>query len=144
MSSFSLRSKAATIRVSGMRGPAGSPGRVLALQASEDIAAHAFVNIYDASGDSRVRLADATDAAKFANGFAETAIASGDTGDIAGFGLNADTSVAETAGEVWLSETVPGSYQTSAPTTSGYIVQALGPAVAGQGVFFTPQSRVLL
>lgn len=144
MSSFDLRSRAGRLVISGARGPAGpegpegDPGRTVILEASEAIGAKKFVNVYSDSGDVRVRLADATNLSKPAHGFAPEAIANGDTGEIAFFGLNEDTDVADTYGEVWLSETVPGSYQTTAPTTAGRIVQSLGPALEGVGIVFDP------
>jgi len=108
------------------------------IQASEAIAAKAFVNIYDASGSMRVRRADATNPAKFANGFAPAAISSGASGEVRRSGVNAVT-IATTSSRVWLSETVPGGYQTSAPTADGSINQPLGVAIPGVGIDFSPQ-----
>lgn len=110
----------------------------VSVEATEDIAAHDFVNLYDDAGDMRVRLADATDPAKFANGFARAAILTGATGDIHLSGLNAVT-VATTASRVWLSETIPGGFQTTAPAADGSINQPLGVAMPGVGIDFVPQ-----
>lgn len=113
------------------------------IQASEAIAQHDFINIYNASGSMRIRRADASDPLKFANGFAINAIASGASGLVANTGLNPLT-VTTASSEVWLSDTTPGAITTAAPSTSGHIVQPLGPAIVGMGVFFTPQGRVIL
>jgi hypothetical protein len=132
------------VRVSGARGPAGPVGPTINAQASEAIGAHKFVNLYNSAGNLRVRLADASNPAKFANGFAKTGISNGGTGAITGVGLNEDTSVADNASVVWLSTTVPGTYQTTAPSASGHIAQPLGPAIAGVGIMFAPQATVEL
>lgn len=118
-------------------------GRV-SIQASENIADGAFVNIYGSGANTRVRNADATDPAKFANGYASAAILSGGSGYIFGFGLNASVAVSAPYSEVWLSDTTPGGFMTSPPTTEGHIIQALGPAMPGKGILFFPQKRDLL
>ena len=112
--------------------------------ASETVTAGEFVNVYNAIGELRVRKAVASDPAKFANGFASDAIASGAPGAIYFMGLNVAAAVPDDASEVWLSDTTPGSFTTSPPSNEGSIIQSLGPAIAGLGIFFTFRERVLL
>jgi hypothetical protein len=112
--------------------------------ASEGIGAGDFVNIYGAAGESRVRKAWAGDPARFANGFAPSAIANGQAGAIFFAGLNSSVAVPDDASEAWLSDVSPGSFMTIPPASGGSIVQSLGPAIAGLGIFFTFRERVLL
>ena len=116
----------------------------VSITASEAIAANAFVNVYSSGGSTRVRNAIASDSAKFATGFVAAAIASGDTGTITSIGLNSGVAVGAPASEVWLSDVVPGGIATTPPSSSGSIIQPLGPAIPGVGVLFFPQARVLL
>jgi hypothetical protein len=106
--------------------------------ASEDIAAGDYVNVYDNAGTPGVRLADATNPAKFATGYAPAAIDNGDPGVVRSLAAgNASTAPAQ-SGEAWLSVTVPGGYQFTRPVNSGEIVQSLGIAVEAVGVFAVP------
>jgi hypothetical protein len=117
---------------------------VFAVLASEAISAGAFINIYNNSGTINVRNAKADDPAKFAVGFSPLAIGNGAVGFILFFGLNSAITVATPASQVWLSDSVAGSFQTSAPTTAGHIIQSLGPAVDGVGIIFHPGPTVEL
>lgn len=110
---------------------------------SDGVSAGDFTNVYNSSGTSRVRKADATDPAKFCNSFVLADIPANTTGPVQFSGLN-PLAIASALNEVWLSETVPGSYQTAAPTGSGHIVQGLGPAMPGFGVAFIPGPRIEL
>lgn len=120
------------------------PDARVSIQASESIAQGAFVNIYGSGASTRVRNADATDPAKFANGHAPDAILSGGSGAVFGFGLNASVVVSGPYSEVWLSDVTPGGFMTSPPTTEGHIIQSLGPAMPSIGILFFPQARVIL
>jgi len=113
------------------------PGTV-EVTASEDIAAKDFTNIFDDAGDMRIRLADATDPDKFANSFAPAAIANGASGTAQLAGIN-PVVIATTTSRVWLSETVPGGFQTTPPVLDGSINQPLGPAMPDIGIDFTMQ-----
>jgi len=59
-------------------------------------------------------------------------------------GLNTAVTVATPADEVYLSDTTPGGWQTGVPTTSGHIIQPLGPAIEGQGIYFTRRQTIKL
>lgn len=111
--------------------------------ASETIAASSFVNVYNNAGVTNVRLADGTDPLKFCNGFCINAITSGQSGLVSFGGFNSVT-VATPASYAYLSVTVPGSYQTTAPTVAGQIVQTLGPALVGVGIPFQPGVPITL
>lgn len=110
--------------------------------ASAAIATGKLVNIYDNAGVLSVRLADATDPAKFANAYALAPIANGDLGVVNFTGMN--TSLAPAfKGEAWLSETSPGDIQSTAPASAGSIVQIVGTATP-LGLAFAPGFRILI
>lgn len=109
--------------------------------ASEDIDAGSWTNTYTTGGATYVQKADASDPTKFCNGFAPTAIVSGDTGSIAAFGLNPSDIPADMS-DRFLSDATPGTSTTTAPSTAGSIIQALGTPSPGLGLFFFPQPRI--
>jgi len=114
-----------------------APPSGVSIQAAQNIFAGAFVTVFNSGGVTQVELADGTNPAKPANGFSPTPILLGNSGLIQFFGVNAVT-VATPATAVYLSDTTPGAFQTSPPTTAGHIVQNLGPAIVGVGVVFNP------
>ncbi|WP_457348179.1 hypothetical protein [Sphingomonas sp. UYP23] len=106
-------------------------------QATEALQAGAFVNIFSSGGSLRVRNAIATDPSKSANGFVLAPFASGQVAVVSMLGINSAITVdASAIAGVWLSETVPGGFTTTQPTTPGHIVQSLGQAMPGLGIFF--------
>lgn len=112
--------------------------------ASEAITAGDFVNLYNNGGVFSMRRAIANDQTKFAHGFSAAAVAPGATGAACLFGLNTHAIPGANASEVWLSDVTPGGYLTAPPANAGSLIQPLGAAVAGSGIFFTPRERVLL
>jgi hypothetical protein len=113
------------------------------LQATEPIAAGAAVNVYAVGSASRVRTADGTDPTKPANGFASSSIGSGSSGQIAFAGMNSIPSIS-ISGPVWLSDTTPGGYTLTPPSTTGHISQQIGVAVPSIGILFNAQPAVTL
>lgn len=105
------------------------------IQASETIGANKFVNVHDVGGAFRVRLADASTPGKQADGFCTAGAASAANATIAFQGLNVGLS-SVTPGELWLSSSTPGGFQTSAPTAAGTIQQKIGVGVAANSIFF--------
>lgn len=126
--------------------PAPSPGPApgLVLPASEAIAAGDLVNAYVNTGVMTVRKADGSDPAKFCNGFSLTGIGNGSTGPIQFAGFNDKVTVSTGASEVWLSDVTPGAFTTTAPTTSGHLLQAVGTAVLGLGLAFAQGTYTIL
>lgn len=121
-------------------------GASASITASEDLFAGAYVNVYWTGAAQRVRLADATDPTKFANGFVLGAIASGAAGVVNFTGMNTSIAPAQ-AGEIWLSATTPGGYQFAPPTSAtnpGGVSQSLGTAAPGTGAAFQPGARLKL
>lgn len=107
--------------------------------ATEAIFAGAFVNVIGSS----IRLADASDPAKPANGFVLAAIGSGATGDYLRIGENTQVTGA-TLGPQWLSATNPGQATAVAPTTAGQIKQYIGEANSATEISFEPDQPILL
>ena len=112
--------------------------------ATESLGEGAWVNVYSSGGNTRVRNASGADPDKFANGFVLDAVANGAAATVTFFGLNAKAVVPAPVPEVWLSDVTPGGNISSPPTNAGSIIQSLGPAIPGLGVFFTFRERVLL
>lgn len=126
-----------------LTGSSATSGIYSTVTASEAISPKDFINVYNSGGNVRVRRAIANDPAKFANGFAPSGISNGVAGLVAFVGMNGAT-VSANASEVWLSGTVPGGFTTTPPTASGSIIQPLGPAIVGAGIYFTLRERTLL
>ena len=111
--------------------------------ATEAISANSFVNFWNNAGVISVRNANANDAGKFACGFALSTVAPGGYPLVQPSGINA-MSYGGPFAQVWLSDTVPGSFTTTPPSATGSIVQPVGMAIPGVGIFFTPQASILL
>lgn len=103
-----------------------------------------FVNVYDNSGIISVRRADGSDPTAFATGFVLNSYSDGQIAKVYLLGLNSAVTVGTSASEVWLSDTTPGGFVTTPTSTSGSIIQPLGVALAGAGIFFIPHSRIQL
>lgn len=113
------------------------------ITAAEDIVDSQLLNIYDDAGTPKVRLADATDPAKFCNAFALSIADAGDPCTVQSTGINKQAAPGQTC-EVWLSAAVPGDYEYAPPTGDGEIVQSIGTAIEGVGIVFNPGPRIQL
>ena len=121
--------------------PTGIGADTALIQASENLAAGDWVNIYDSSG-ARVRKADASAAGKEAHGFVLAAVTSGNNATVYFEGTNTQVS-GQTPGVVYLS-TTPGLGATAAPTGAGNVVQRLGFATGATTVNFQSQVPIVL
>lgn len=108
--------------------PPGIGADTATVAATENLAAGDFVNIYNSSG-AKCRKADASTAGKHAHGFVLAAVTSGQNATIYFEGTNNQVTGA-TAGDVYLSASVPGGFTATAPSGSGNVVQRLGIAVS--------------
>jgi hypothetical protein len=107
------------------------------------LAANDFVNLYDNAGVLSARKATALDPTKFADGFVLTASTIGQPVSVIWNGENPVT-ITTSAADVWLSDTTPGGYVTTAPSGTGSIIQRLGRAAIGQGILFSQNPRIQL
>lgn len=113
------------------------------LTASETMVVGALGNIYDAGGNTfRVRNADASNN-RPAHCFTKTGIANGAAGTVY-FDSSNDVLSGLTPGERYLSTSVPGATQATAPTTPGHIVQKVGFAHSATALNFCFNPPILL
>jgi hypothetical protein len=123
--------------------PTGIGPDTVSILASEALSAGDFVNIYDNSGTPNCRKADASTTGKEAHGFVLASVSSGGTATVYLAGLNTQVTGA-TAGNVFLSDSTPGGFTSTAPSTSGHIVQNIGNAVAATKIQFDPDLVIVL
>lgn len=106
--------------------PAGFGAATIGVIASETIANGDFVNIFDASGTANIRKADATNPAKFANGFVPVGGAAAATLTVYYGDINSACTGLTIGVLQYLSASTPGKPTATAPTLAGHIVQQLG------------------
>lgn len=106
--------------------------------AFEALAAGDFVNLFTNAGVLNARKADATNPAKFANGFVLAAVLVGATGSVYGLSSINNAVAGLTPGAAyWLSNATPGGIVTPAPTyLAGQICQKIGTATAANEIWF--------
>lgn len=130
------------------RGARAQPSVQTGVQAaipSEALAAGDLTNTFLSSGAMHVQKATASDPTKFANGFVLTAAAIGVPVVIYPTGaFNSAAAVATGQSEVWLSDTTPGAFSLTAPSTTGHIVQTVGAAYQGAGLAFVQGDYIIL
>jgi hypothetical protein len=113
------------------------------LPASEALAAGDWVNFWLDTATEKVRKADATAQGKEAQGFVLAGVESGATATVYLAGVNNQlTSLTKAAG-YYLSATA-GAEVATAPSGSGNVVQALGPAISDTEIAFHPGTPVTL
>jgi hypothetical protein len=130
----------ANIRAAGSGG-GGTGGIVAAIQASENLAAGAIVNVWNSSG-ARIRNANATDNTKPAHGFVLAAVTSGNIGIFYGAG-NIDTGLTGmTPGDTQFLDVTNGNITNAAPGAAGNLVQVLGVALSASKLAFAPNQGI--
>ena len=112
--------------------PVGIGADTAVIEASENLAAGDFVNIWNDSGVVKVRKADATTAGKQAHGFVLASVTATDPATVYFEGSNTQAGGTLVGGEVYLS-TTPGIPTSTAPTGSGNVQQVVGFCVDGSG-----------
>jgi hypothetical protein len=112
--------------------PVGIGAPTKEIQASENLAAGDYVNIWDDSGTVKVRKADAsaTGAGKVAHGFVLSAVTSGNDATVYFEGENTQLTGLTGGTKYFLSGSAAGEVTATAPTTSGYALQEVGIAVS--------------
>ena len=108
--------------------PTGVGADTIVLLAYENLTAGNFVNIFSDAGTTKVRKADATSISKIAHGFILENVNQGSNATVYFEGSNTQLSSLTPGATYFLSATA-GAVTTTPPTTSGYIVQAVGVAV---------------
>lgn len=127
---------AGTIDVSFL--PTGVGPEIITATATESIASGAFVNVFNNSGVISVRNADATTNGKPAHGFVLSAYV---TTNVANVYLPGQINTGQTGltlGAEYFLATTPGAITTTAPNTTGNIVQRVGIADKTTEIVFVP------
>ena len=128
-------------RIDNTMMPVGVGADSTTLTTSEAIASGDFVNIWNSSG-AKVRKADATVSGKEAHGFVLVGVGSGATATVYFEGTNTAVT-GQTPGPVFLSATA-GLATTTAPSSSGNVVQRIGFAISATAISFQSQPPVTL
>lgn len=115
------------------------------LEATETIPAASFVHIHSSGGEAKLRLADASDGTRPADGYCELAIASGSDGVVVfGRSLVISGLTGLTPGiEQWLSLTAGGTTEV-VPSADGNLIQRLGKALTATTMLYTFERGVTL
>lgn len=122
--------------------PPGIGADTALIQASENLAAGDFVNVWSDAGAFRVRKADATSVGKEAHGFVLAAVTSGNNATVYFEGPN--TQVTDAApGEQFLSTTAGGFTNDVSAYTGGNVVQSVGVAVSATVINFERSTPIV-
>lgn len=121
--------------------PTGVGADSAVITTSEALAAGDFVNIHNSTG-AKARKADATTAGKEAHGFVLSAYGSSASATVYFEGTNTGVT-GQTPGPVFLATTAGGATST-APSSSGNVVQRIGFAISATAINFQSQPPVTL
>lgn len=121
--------------------PTGIGADTASIEASEALAAGDFINIYNSTG-AKCRKADASTAGKEAHGFVLAAVESAANATVYFEGTNTQVT-GQTPGPVFLSAT-PGLATSTAPSSSGNVVQRIGFATSATAINFQSQVPIVL
>lgn len=132
----------ATGRIDASMLPVGIGADTVIIQASETLDAGSFVNVWNDGGDARARLADASTAGKEAHGFVLAQAVSGTAATVYFEGSNTQVTGA-TPGVVFL-HTDAGGFTSTAPTSTGSVVQRLGVATSATSINFEYTQPIVL
>lgn len=122
--------------------PSGIGADTLSVVASEALSAGNLVNIWDDSGTTKVRKADATSIGKEAHGFVLSAVLLGNSATIYFEGSNTNVT-GLTGGKQFLS-TSAGLASVTPPSGSGNIVQIVGFATSATVMNFQSGTPIIL
>ena len=123
-----------TGRIDASMMPVGIGADTAQVDASENLAAGDWVNVWSDGGDFAVRKADATTAGKSTHGFVLSAVTSGNPATVYFEGTNTQVT-GQTPGNVYL-QTTAGVGGATVPSASGNVVQQIGVAVSATAVNF--------
>jgi len=126
--------------------PSGIGSATEVMLASEALSAGDFVNIWDNAGVRSVRKADASNVARFAEGYVLTSVTNGSSATVILQGTNTAVTGLTIGVRYYLSHTNPGTATTTPPpvTTVNAIVQLLGISVATTSLNFEFDDFILL
>lgn len=114
--------------------PTGIGADTASIISSENLSAGDLINIWQDTGVTKIRKADATTSGKQADGFVLSAVTAPAPALVYFDGTNAQVT-GLTPGKQWLS-TVAGKSQSTRPATSGNVQQPVGYAVSATSLTF--------
>lgn len=123
--------------------PTGIGAETKVAAASEALGAGDWVNFWLDGATLKVRKADATTAGKEVHGFVLAAVESAANATVYVAGINNQLSGLTAGAEYFLSATA-GAETATAPSTSGNVVQSLGPAISATEIAFQKGTPVTL
>lgn len=123
--------------------PVGTDIEIQNLVATEALNAGDFVNVWTSTG-AKVRKADASTSGKKADGFVLAAVSNGGTAAVYLAGINTSVTSVTAGAEVYLSDTTPGGFVTTAPAGTGKTVQKIGVGLSTTAIDFKPVTVVVL
>lgn len=129
-------------RIDSTMMPVGVGADTASITASENLSAGDFVNVHDSTG-AKVRKADAATAGKEAHGFVLSAYSASASATVYFEGTNTGVT-GQTPGPVFLSATTPGLATSTAPSSTGNVVQRIGFATSATAINFQSQTPVVL
>lgn len=110
--------------------PPGVGTATYIIEASQNLLAGDFVNIWNDSGVAKVRKADASAIGTKAHGYVLEAVTSGDNADVYTDYFNDQLSGLIPGTSYFLSENAPGEISATAPSGTDEVVQRVGVAVS--------------
>jgi hypothetical protein len=122
--------------------PSGIGSTTITVTASEALSAGNFVNLWNNAGTLNVRKADNTATGKEADGYVLAAVSNGATATVYLSGLN-NQCTSLTVGSTYYLGT-GGAPTTTAPSSTGNVVQELGFAVSATAIEFAGKSRTVV
>lgn len=123
--------------------PVGIGADTASVVASESLAAGDLVNIWDNAGTANVRKADGSTTGKEAQGFVLAGVTAPALATVYFAGTNTQMT-GLTPGRQFLSVTVPGKTQSTAPTATGQVSQIVGFATSATEMTYQPRDLIVL
>lgn len=124
--------------------PSGIGATTTAATASEALSAGNIVNVWDDTGTTKVRKADATAEGKEATGFVKAGFSSSATATIYLPGDVIPGLTSLTPGDRYYLDTTAGAITNTAPTGSGNVSQCVGIALTTTTLAFNPEPPITL
>jgi hypothetical protein len=128
-------------RIDSTMMPTGVGADTATITASESLAAGDFVNVWNSTG-AKCRKADATTAGKTAMGFVLSVVSNGNPATVYFEGTNTAVT-GQTPGQVFLLTTA-GLAGSTAPSSTGNVVQPIGYATSATAINFQAQREIVL
>lgn len=124
--------------------PVGVGDDTATIEASENLDAGDFVNVWNDTGTAKVRKADASSSGKECVGFVLSAVTSGNNATVYFEGTNTQLTGLTPGDRMYLSAATAGDATSTAPSTAGNVLQFLGVATSATTISFEASEGVIL